>query len=203
MLLKEGPGPLTDQQRRLLEEAEKSYSRLAGLATEVSDLAHLEAGTATFNRTAIDLRGVISHAIVDLPELRDRAVRVEFSSDQAEACVLGDAVRLKSAFASVVVALRRELVTSDCLGVRLEPYDDGGGPSFRITIGEAIRMDGLLAMPANELKTFDDCRGGNGLSLATARRIIEAHGGTIREPADGHEDGKAAAVLVLPRAERV
>jgi signal transduction histidine kinase len=47
MLLKERAGPVPDQQRRLLEEAEKSCGRLSALLAEVSDLSGLEAGTAT------------------------------------------------------------------------------------------------------------------------------------------------------------
>ena len=45
MLLKDRAGPITEQQRRLLEEAEKSCARLSALLAEVSDLANLEAGT--------------------------------------------------------------------------------------------------------------------------------------------------------------
>src|SRR5574342_1161935 len=67
MLLKDRAGPLSDQQRRLLEEAEKSCARLSALLVEMSDLAGLEAGTATFNKSAVDLRGVLSDAIASLP----------------------------------------------------------------------------------------------------------------------------------------
>ena len=42
MLLKDRAGPLSDPQRRLLEEAEKSCARLTALLTEVSDLSNLE-----------------------------------------------------------------------------------------------------------------------------------------------------------------
>ena len=55
MLLKDRAGPLGDQQRRLLEEAEKSCGRLSSLVAEMSDLANLEAGNSSFNRTSVDL----------------------------------------------------------------------------------------------------------------------------------------------------
>ena len=42
MLLKDRAGPLSDQQRNLLEQAEKSCARLTALLTEVSDLSNLE-----------------------------------------------------------------------------------------------------------------------------------------------------------------
>jgi signal transduction histidine kinase len=47
------------------------------------------------------------------------------------------------------------------------------------------------------LDTFDEWRGGSGLSLGVARRVIEAHGGRIWSPA---EDAKAGAVIALPHA---
>ena len=49
MLLKDRAGPLTEPQRRLMEEAEKSCGRLSSLVAEVSELAHLESGKAAFN----------------------------------------------------------------------------------------------------------------------------------------------------------
>ena len=52
MLLKDRAGPLSDQQRKLLEEAEKSCGRLTALLTEVSDLSNLEGGTAAVQPAA-------------------------------------------------------------------------------------------------------------------------------------------------------
>src|SRR5213593_1291671 len=77
MLLKDRAGPLTDPQRRLLEEAEKSCARLTALLTEVSDLSSLEAGTAPFNRQAADLNRSLRDAVEQLPPLPDRTVAID------------------------------------------------------------------------------------------------------------------------------
>src|SRR4030095_2274446 len=69
MLLKDRAGPLSDQQRRLLEEAEKSCGRLSGLVSEVSELSNLEAGTLTFNKERTDLYAALRQAVEDLPPL--------------------------------------------------------------------------------------------------------------------------------------
>src|SRR5512134_935259 len=74
MLLKDRAGPVTDQQRRLLEEAEKSCARLSALLAEMSDLGNLEGGTAPFNRTPIDLRTVLADAVAGLPPIPDRDI---------------------------------------------------------------------------------------------------------------------------------
>jgi len=192
MLLTERAGPVPDGQRRLLLEAEKSCARLSALLGEVSDLSQLEGGTATFNRSDLDVAAALADVVAALPPLPDREVAVDVTTRPAEA-ISGDPVRMRAALTSVLLALRRELVTSDRLAVLVEP---GGPPgSVRITIGEPQRVEHLRAAAATDLVTFDEWRGGNGLSLANARRVIEAHGGQIWSPA---EDGKAAAVIALP-----
>src|SRR5688572_5134537 len=67
MLLKDRAGPITDQQRRLLEEAEKSCGRLSALVAEMSDLSGLEGGTAALNRASLDLDDLLQQAVAALP----------------------------------------------------------------------------------------------------------------------------------------
>jgi signal transduction histidine kinase len=204
MMLKERAGPLTEQQRRMLEEADKSCARLSGLLAEVSELAHLESGTAPFNRSSVDLRAILTESIAALPELRDRDVTVDLAVERVNGvdvpdrlAIQGDAVRLKAAFGAIIGALRRELVTSDRLTVHVHAIDNEGRPSFRITIGEAVRIDHIV-QSSEDLATFDEWRGGNGLGLPTARRILEAHGGRLWGRSSDGPDSKATAVLVLP-----
>src|SRR5688572_11895471 len=134
MLLKDRAGPLSDQQRRLLEEAEKSTGRLSGLITEMSDLAGLEAGTAPFNRSSLSVGPLVQDVIAGLPPLPDREVTITFKDDAPGASVHGDPVRLKIALAAVFTALRRELVTSTQLLVHLRRHADGGRPMLRLAI---------------------------------------------------------------------
>ena len=191
MLLTERAGPLPDGHRRLLLEAEKSCGRLSLLLGEASELSQLEGGTATFNRSDLDVAAALADAVTGLPPLPDRSVAVDVTARPAQP-ISGDAARMRTALASVLLALRRELVTSDRLAVVLEP--DTSQNAVRITIAEPQRIERLRAAAATDLVTFDEWRGGNGLSLPNARRIIEAHGGRIWSPAD---DGKAAAVISL------
>jgi signal transduction histidine kinase len=198
MLLKDRAGPLNDQQRRLMEEAEKSCGRLSHLVAEVSELAHLESGRIALSRTRVDLRAILADAIANLPDLQDREVVVDLTAEEIGS-IQGDAVRLKTAFTSIVHALRRELVTSDRLAVHLHQVNDESEvhPAVRVDIAEPTRIDWLKTLPPSELATFDEWRGGNGLALPNARRILETHGGQIWSPA---EDGKAGAIVSLPLA---
>ena len=197
MLLKERVGPVSDQQRRILEEAEKSCARMSALLVEVSELAHLEAGSAPFNRNTVDVLKLLRELVAEIPALPDRDVAIEVDGEAGE--VHGDAVRLKNALGSVLIALRRELVTSDRLAVRVDSTKDHDGSRVRVTIGEADRIDELLAAGPSVLAPFDEWRGGNGLSLTNARRVIEAHAGRIWGARDG---GKAVATIHLPASRR-
>jgi signal transduction histidine kinase len=53
-----------------------------------------------------------------------------------------------------------------------------------------------LTSAANGTAPFDEWRGGMGLALPVARRVIDAHGGALWSAEGGHS--KAACALRLP-----
>jgi signal transduction histidine kinase len=195
MVLKDPAGRLDERYRRMLEEAEKSCNRLSALTAEMSDLSALEAGTAAFKKAPVDIRGILTAAIDALPPLSDRDVTVELRAAGAPAVVQGDAPRLQSALTSVLQGLRREVVTSDKLIVneRTAPYN--GRSASWIAIADADNIEAVTGAELQDLTVFDEWRGGCGLSLAVARRVIDRHQGSIWSPATGV---KTAAVIALP-----
>lgn len=200
MLLKDRAGALNEQQRRLLQEAERSCARLSSLVAEMSDLSTLEAGNGSFTRSSLDLPALLNESIASLPALPDREVQVLLSSNGADRPVVGDPARLKGAFVSLFSALRRELVTSDKLFVRHRTREHEGRPVSWIAVGDADHIDRLETSDASSLATFDEWRGGCGLSLAIARRVFAAHQGAVWSAGN---DAKASAVVMLPHGEIV
>lgn len=193
MLLKDRAGPVSEQQRKLLEEAEKSCGRMTVLLSELSDLGRLEGGTLVFSRQAADLRAILRSAIEQLPPLPDREVVVTLQTGDGSAGIEADAPRLTSAISSVVAALRRELVTSDELFV-VERRLANGSPTHQIVIGDRETVDAIKGQ-GSTLPEFDEWRGGCGMGLLVARRVLNAHGGGIWAPPNEH---KAGAVIVIP-----
>lgn len=192
MLLKDRAGALTDQQRRLLEEAEKSCGRLSALLAEVSDLSTLEAGTAPFNKSGTDLHRMLRDAVERLPPLPDREVQIHLEVDADPAPVDADPVRMTQALGAVIAALRRELVGDEGLTVRTRRTQGG----YEIAMGDAATLEALEQEPAAARGVFDEWRGGVGLSLAVARRILNAHGAAIYGAPDGR---KAGARIVISK----
>jgi signal transduction histidine kinase len=197
MILKDRAGSITEQQRRLLTDAEKSCARLSTLLAEMSDLSNLEAGKAPFNRSQTDLRSLLTEAVAALAPVTDRQIDVELATGKGTAIVTADAVRLRAAFTSVVHAIRREIVTSPLLHVRERIGEYDGRPASWIAIADGDRIDGLEAATPADLTTFDEWRGGCGLSLPVARRIFAAHGGGVWSPVEKNHSG---AVVVIPHA---
>ncbi len=198
MLLKDRAGALNEQQRRLLEEAEKSCGRLSGLVAEMSELSSLEAGSSAFNRSDLDVTALLREVIEALPPIPDRDIVVELSCSGDAPAIHGDPVRLRSSLTSLLTALRRELVTSNRLYVRQSTRQHEGRPVVWIAFGDAEHIDRLATAEPSGLSTFDEWRGGCGLSLGIARRVIGAHSGNIWSAG---ESAKAGAVVMLPGAD--
>ena len=126
--------------------------------------------------------------------------RFEVRGDTAGAAIMGDAARLATAFHSIFRAVLREQ-PAGCTVIaerRLERVD--GVTSAIIVVAEAAVVQGAYTPKAGP---FDEKRGGLGLALPLARRVIEGHGGRILSPEtpDGVEDhgsGRGAAIISLP-----
>ncbi len=195
MVLKERAGPISDQQRKLLEEAEKSCGRLSGLVAEMSDLSALEAGSAPFNRATLDLSALLRDVIGSLPPPPDHTLSVILEGADARVSLAGDAQRLRTALTSLLTALSREVVNSDRLIVRM--VESGTASTAVLAIGDPEQVEVLTSAQPAALERFDEWRGGCGLALAIARRVFNLHGGAIFSPPGG---GKAGALLMLPRS---
>ena len=81
--------------------------------------------------------------------------------------------------------MRRELIGDVPLIVRGRRVDG----SFEVLIGEPATIDALERERSGTRELFDEWRGGVGLTLAVARRILNAHGATIAAAPDGRKSG--------------
>ena len=107
MLLREQAGPITDQQKKMLQEADKSCARIGSLVAEMSELGKLEDGQITVPRVSFDLSALIVEVASGMHEGEDRGVRVE-TRVPGPVMVAGDRTRLAAAIAALMHAALRE-----------------------------------------------------------------------------------------------
>jgi signal transduction histidine kinase len=202
MLLRHFGDTLTDQQRKLIEEAEKSCGSLTALIAEQSELAQIEDGRIRMRREPIPIFGLLKQVASSVHEAEDRGVVLSVHDEGLAAVVLGDRERLQSALASLLQAALREraeagVVVAACARVR----SADGGESAVIAIADGDEAEHLAAGTSGappSTETFDQYRGGMGFKLPLAARIVEAHGGRVTSPVAAR--GRLSILLSLPLA---
>jgi signal transduction histidine kinase len=193
MLLREQGGPLTDKQRKMLEEADRSCARIGALVSEMSDFGKLEASDLGLARMEFDLAALVAEMATGMHE-NDRGVRLEVRGEDGQLPIAGDRLRLGAAVRALLHSAVRErgepgVIVADCARV---------GTWAVVAIADESRLPALARGASAAPPTFDEWRGGMGLALPVARRVIEAHGGAIWSLADG--PSRAASALRLPLA---
>lgn len=173
MLLKEQAGPLSERQRKLLDEAEKSCGKLAALVADMSELAKFEAGEIALARQRIALASLLSEVANNMQEGGDRGVHLVVDEVPDGLVLTGDAVRLRNALAAIVYATLRE--RGEAGTVRLRVRRAAG--AVTLAVGDDDAAAEVLEAPQDT--PFEEWRGGVGFSLPIARRVIAAHRGRI------------------------
>jgi len=194
-MLQRDTGSLTERQRRMIDEAEKSCARIVTLISELSDVSKLDAGIITLNQQPVDVFALAGEVADHVQEGKDRGVNLQVRGEPSGAQVTGDATRLRDAFAAVFRAILREkpgpvVVAADR---RFDRRD--GHTSAVIVITEEESVQGAYERAPG---VFDEKRGGLGLALPLARRVVEGAGGRIWSPAkEGDDDALARGSVIM------
>lgn len=196
MLSTDRVGPLSEAQRRVIQEAERSCVRLSSLLTEVSEVAHFHQGRLSFLRSPVPLDDILTGVAV--PPVADTTVALEREGGADGALVDGDAGRLRTALSAVASAVAREIMDGPALYMLTEIRESAGRREAFIALGGEVEARDVLAAESATLPAFDATRGGNGLSLVVARQVVEEHGGALYGAPGDHP--RAGAGISLPLA---
>jgi signal transduction histidine kinase len=181
---------------RFIQTALDETKRLSRLIKDLLDLGRLEAGVIQLEQQPIKIRNLIDRCIRSM-ESRMRSKGVDVCIDVPDVQVQSDPERLLQAFLNVLDnAIKHSLPDSKIfvsgfiegvqIAVRIQDWGSGIGESDLPYIFE-------------QFYTADRSRqgSGTGLGLAIARRIVEAHGGSITASSTGAGKG-ATFTIRLP-----
>jgi signal transduction histidine kinase len=204
MLQRDGETTLTERQRKMVDEAEKSCGRLVALISEMSDISKLDAGLISLARQPLDVFKLVAEVAELVQEAKDREVHLEVRGEAAGARMMGDVARLRTAFDAIFRAILREKPGASTVIAERRLDSRGGLTSAVVVVADIATVQAAYERtPA----PFDEKRGGLGLALPLARRILEGHGGRIWSPASAETGGddaaltRGTAIISLPVTE--
>jgi len=197
MLQRDTEQPLSDRQRKMVDEAEKSCARLVALIAELSEIGKLDAGMIALARQPLDVFELVAEVAERVHEAKDRDVHLALDGDAAGAPMAGDAGRLGSTFDAIFRAILREKAGPSTVVVHRRRAPIDGQTCAIVVVAERESVQAAYDAPSG---AFDDKRGGLGLALPLARRVVEGHGGRIWSPA-APDLARGSIVVALPLTE--
>ncbi len=194
LLEKRSADALPPSDRTLIESALQGCARLSAVLAEADELAGLDASTEAHQAGAPVAIFTLCQDVVEAAARTGEAIGFSSHSPASQARVQGVSRRLRQAIEALTLAVLREhpgrpVHVRGCLGV------EDRSPA-------AIFIFGPRDLPGpdgEDLRSrraaFDPWRGGLGLALPIAVRVVEAHGGRLYSLP---EVSRAAFALVLP-----
>jgi signal transduction histidine kinase len=175
----------------MIEEANRSCGRLLHIVQELSDLGELSQPTVDLSLTPLPVFEICDDVVQDAS---NEGADVTFICGEQDRAVMveGNAARLKQAFAALVGSIVRERGSAPveargfvCRTAEARAVLALGDPGITASVGDLLQ---------EQQRPFDRWRGGMGLSLPIAHRIVEVHRGTIW----GLPGSRATCALSLP-----
>jgi signal transduction histidine kinase len=180
LLLESNLGPLTADQRELLETARDGADRLLRIINDLLDLSRLEAGVSSLNRTEVglcELLGDMAREMKPLVEAAAQVIVIDCPKEAGGVWVDRDRIR------HVFINLLSNASKYSPAGANITLYARPSDPGFARC---GVRDQGPGIPPESAARVFDrfyrvpgQTKMGAGLGLTIAREIVVAHGGSI------------------------
>lgn len=163
---------------RFFQNLEDEIKRLSRLVNDLLDLGRLEAGVSLLERQKVELSSLIRRALKAI-ETRMQNLQISVCVNVAELQIQGDPQRLLQVFLNLLDnAMKHSTANSQ---IFITGYKEGKQAAIAIRDRGTGIKDSDLPHIFEQFYTGDRSRQGRGvgLGLAIAKRIVEAHGGTI------------------------
>jgi CheY-like chemotaxis protein len=195
-------------QKALRETIERQSAQLARVVDDMIDIARITRGDFSIERSPVDLRDAVRRSLeTAAPLIQAGRHRLEVELPAAPLTVEGDVHRLTQLLANLLNNAARYTPPGGEIALRLrrqrgwalvEVRDSGRG------IAPAM-LERIFDMFVHGRPALERVGEGLGVGLALARRIAEAHDGTLTAASAGENQGaefvlRLPAVAALPEA---
>jgi two-component system sensor histidine kinase BaeS len=190
-LLDQGKETLDERQRKAVASAMEASDRAVALIDEASELSRLLGGEITLKRVTLPFASLLATMqAMELPE--EPAIELDVLAPERFGTVVSvDETRVRAALAALVRSVVRQQARPGTVRLTASPLRMRSKPAVRLVVAPET----VSRLRARELP-FQAAKGGQGLQVAIAVAVIEAHGGQVRERQLGNRP--AGLVVRLP-----
>lgn len=181
MILDGDVGPITKEQRQLLQQAYDSSQRMVFLIGDFLNVSRLQTGKFVLELRDIDLAAIVQEEIEQLADTaKGRNIVIEYKKPSEAITVTGDENKLRQVMMNFI-----DNAIFYSLGgkVMVQLHKEAGGVVFKVIdtgIGvprsEQPKLFTKFFRAANARQQRPD---GTGIGLYMAKKVVVAHGGTI------------------------
>lgn len=201
LLLTGKVGELNDEQQRFLRESTKSCQRLSTFIGNLLEAARDIAADGALEVCEISLARTIAGVVTNLkPLLEEHRLEIRLDLDPHDPHARFDPLRIEQVLTNLIGNAIKYASTGSTIEISTRCAQQGSRDVVEVCVAD--RGPGVAA--GDRERIFEpyvrvgeaSAAGGLGLGLAICRRIVDAHGGTIRvEPREG---GGSRFVFTLP-----
>ncbi|TAN22331.1 MAG: PAS domain-containing sensor histidine kinase [Acidobacteria bacterium] len=187
LLLENGQGEWSEKQHRFVEHIHSGGRHILTLVDEMLDLARIDAGKLTPRPMRLQLAAAVQTTVYDM-ELPAQQKQIALTQQVApELWVRADAARLRQILGNLLSNAVKFTPAQGQVWIDASPKDG----SIELVVGDT----GIGIEAGEQENAFQEFwrsnqagpQSGAGLGLAITRRLVEAHGGSIRlESEAGH-----------------
>lgn len=194
-MLRQGQaGTLAEAQQALIDAADRSTLRIVELLGELADLAAIESGGVTLDRRTVALDDLVRE--LASPGGASAESTVELLGPVPDVLIDADAPRLRAALAALARASRRRDDLAEPVGLRSWVAPERDQLDISIVLGPPATVAALEPGIRAPWHAFDCWRGGHGLALVLAVRVVAWHDGAVWTLAT--RPGRTATLVRLP-----
>lgn len=184
-LLLEGiPGPLTENQKELIEAMKEDQERLKNLVSDLLDLSRIESGKIEMNIRGNELKKIVEESVKAFEhQAKDKNIELSYSIEENLPLIRADFNKISWILINLIGNAMRYTPRDGSGKIQIEGKRTG-------SIAMVSVSDNGIGIPQEyRKKIFEkfvqvkdkegNPTGGTGLGLAICKEIIEAHGGQI------------------------